>query len=145
MFSTDYNYVIIPIITVIFAQITKFVVESFIYKKINLIRLLDGSGGMPSSHSAFVFSLVTVIGIGEGITTSIFALSFVFACITAYDAMGIRYETGKQAEAINQIVDELNIETQFSELKEKIGHKPIEVICGIVFGIITSIILINII
>lgn len=95
MINNDYKYILIPLITVSLAQIIKVIIETFMYKKINLTRLLDGSGGMPSSHSAFSFSLVTTIGLGEGFDTAIFALAFVFACITAYDAMGIRYETGK--------------------------------------------------
>lgn len=141
MIHTDYNYILVPIITVFMAQIIKVIVEAFAYKKLNLLRLLDGSGGMPSSHSAFSFSLVTSIGLGEGVNSAIFALALVFAFITAYDAMGIRYESGKQAQAINQVFDKLNLEKQFGKLKERIGHKPIEVLCGILFGVLMGFIL----
>jgi acid phosphatase family membrane protein YuiD len=141
MMHTDYNYILVPVLTVVMAQIIKVIVEGFRYKKFNLLRLLDGSGGMPSSHSAFSFSLVTAIGLGEGINSAIFALALVFACITSYDAMGIRYESGKQAKIINQMFDKLNLEKQFGKLKEKIGHKPIEVLCGIMFGILMGLIL----
>lgn len=141
MISSDYKYILIPLITVVLAQITKAIVETLSYKKFNLTRLLDGSGGMPSSHSAFSFSLLTTIGLGEGITSSIFALTFVFACITAYDAMGIRYESGKQAQMLNHMSAKMNLGAQFGKLKEKVGHKPIEVLCGIIFGILFSLIL----
>lgn len=141
MIKDEYIYVLIPIITVIMAQIIKFIVESVLYKRINLVRLLDGSGGMPSSHSAFSFSLVTAIGIGEGVNSAIFALALVFACITSYDAMGIRYESGEQAKAINQIFNKLDVGKQFRKLKEKVGHKPIEVFCGIIFGVFMGFIL----
>jgi acid phosphatase family membrane protein YuiD len=143
MIQNEYNYVLVPIMTVILAQVIKVIVEAFLYRKINLLRLLDGSGGMPSSHSAFSFSLVTVIGIGEGFDSAVFALALVFAFITAYDAMGIRYESGKQAKAINQLYEKLNWGKQFVELKEKVGHKPIEVLCGILFGIVMGIVLFN--
>jgi|LSQX01.3.fsa_nt_gb acid phosphatase family membrane protein YuiD len=141
MIKNELGYILIPFITVVFAQIIKVIVEAFIYKKIDLVRLLDGSGGMPSSHSAFAFSLVAAIGKGEGINTAIFALALVFACLTAYDAMGIRYESGKQAKVINQIFEKLNWEKQFGKLKEKVGHKPIEVLFGILFGISMGLIL----
>jgi acid phosphatase family membrane protein YuiD len=143
MIQNEYNYVLVPIMTVILAQVIKVIVEAFLYRKINLLRLLDGSGGMPSSHSAFSFSLVTVIGIGEGFDSAVFALALVFAFITAYDAMGIRYESGKQAKAINQLYEKLNWGKQFVELKEKVGHKPIEVLSGILFGIVMGIVLFN--
>lgn len=141
MINNDYKYLLIPLITVVLAQIIKVITEAFAYKKINITRLLDGSGGMPSSHSAFSFSLLTVIGMGEGFTSAVFALALVFACITAYDAMGIRYESGKQAQVLNHMSNELKLNAQFGKLKETIGHKPIEVLCGIIFGIVVSLIL----
>lgn len=141
MLHTDYNYIFVPILTVIAAQIIKMIVEWITYKKLNLLRLLDGSGGMPSAHSAFSFSLVTSIGIGEGANSAIFALALVFACITSYDAMGIRYESGKQAKVINQMFAKLKLGKQFVKLKERIGHKPIEVLCGIIFGVLMGLIL----
>ena len=49
-------------------------------KKFNFKRIL-GAGGMPSSHSAVVTSLATLIGKSEGITSPIFALSVIFAFI----------------------------------------------------------------
>ena len=47
--------------------------------------------------------------------------------------MGIRYESGKQAEVINN--------TLGTNLKEPLGHKPIETLIGVLFGIVLSIIL----
>lgn len=141
MIHSTYNYLLIPVITLVMAQVVKVIVEALLHKKINLIRLLDGSGGMPSTHSSFAFSLLTSIGIGEGTHTTVFALAFVFACIIAYDAMGIRYEAGRQAKTINEIIDKLNWNAQFDELKERVGHKPIEVLCGIIFGTLMGFIL----
>lgn len=141
MLNNDFSYFLIPITTVILAQIIKVAVETLIYKKINLVRLLDGSGGMPSSHSAFTFSLLTVIGLGEGFNSAIFALTLVFSLLTAYDAMGIRYESGRQANYINNMFERLNWDKQFGKLKEQVGHKPIEVLFGIIFGILMGYIL----
>lgn len=122
-------------------SIIKFTIESIKCKKLKWGRLLTGTGGMPSSHTSFVFSCVFMIAFQEGITTPLFAVSLVFAIIVAYDAMGLRMESGKQAEAINMLLDEV-FESQegFKHLKESLGHRPLEVLVGIVFAFTISLI-----
>ena len=140
----DYKYILIPIIAVIIAQIIKTIIETIMYKRFDINRLFNGSGGMPSSHSTLVTSLVTLIGLNYGPKSIYFAISLILSLIVLYDAMGIRYETGKQAEVLNKITKKIKIKDYIS-LKEKIGHKPIEVLGGIITGIIMSLILNNII
>ena len=108
------------------------------------MRLFNGSGGMPSSHSTLVVSLVTLIGLNYGTKSTYFAISLILSLVVLYDAMGIRYETGKQAEVINKITKKIKIK-DYTSLKEKIGHKPIEVFGGIITGIVMATILNNII
>lgn len=134
-----YNYIIVPFITVFFTQIIKFIIESIKNKKLIWKRLFNGSGGMPSSHNSFVFSLTTLIGIKEGITTPFFAISLIFSLIIMYDSMVHRMETENQAITINKLVKDItknNSKKTFNILKEEIGHKPIEVFFGILFGIL---------
>ena len=134
----DYIYLIVPILTVVFTQIIKFIVEAVQNKKVNFGRLFNGSGGIPSSHNAFVFSLTTLIGINFGIKSPFFAISLVFSLIVIYDSMVLRMETENQAVTINKLVDNLikgDTKKSYKILKEEIGHKPIEVLCGIAFGI----------
>lgn len=133
----DWKYILIPIISVVLAQILKFGIETFKTKKINIARLFNGNGGMPSSHTAFTFSLTFAIGLEEGFTTPLFAVSLIIACIVAYDSMGLRMESGKQAQAINLLMEKSsqkskNIATK--KLQEQLGHKPFEVMMGIIFG-----------
>lgn len=139
---SDYKYLLIPVLSVIISQVLKTIIETVRYKKFNINRLFNGSGGMPSSHSTLVISLVTTIGLNQGITSIYFAISLIFSLIVLYDAMGIRYETGKQAEVLNKLTKEINFK-DFVSLKEKIGHKPIEVLGGIISGIIIALILNN--
>ncbi|MBQ7140695.1 MAG: divergent PAP2 family protein [Bacilli bacterium] len=139
----EYNYIIVPFITIILTQIIKFIIESIQNKKLIWGRLFNGSGGMPSSHNAFVFSLTTLIGINEGITSTFFAISLIFSLIIMYDSMVLRMETENQAITINKLVDNLikgDTKKSYNILKEEIGHKPIEVFCGILFGISIGII-----
>lgn len=98
---------------------------------------------MPSSHSAVVTSLATLIGKSQGLDSPIFALSVIFALIVMYDAAGVRRAAGKQAKLLNKIVNTPGLTTlQVQErLVEVLGHSPIEVGVGAIIGIIAGIIL----
>ena len=133
----EYIYLIVPITSLIIAQIIKFTIESVQYKEIEWTRLFNGSGGMPSTHTSFSFSLVMIIGYVNGFNSPLFALGLVFCLIVSYDAMGVRYESGRQAIIINGILKDLD-RKDFKALKEKVGHKPLEVIMGFVLGFCTS-------
>ena len=140
----NYKFVIIPILTLVICQIIKFGIESIKSKKLKWGRLFNGSGGMPSSHTSFSSSLTVLLGLNFGFDSPLFAIALVFTLIVAYDAMGLRLQSGKQAEAINLIVDELfenNIKLNFGKLKEELGHQPLEVLGGVILGTISAIIL----
>lgn len=136
-----YKYITIPLITLVLCQIIKFGIESIKSKKLKWGRLFNGSGGMPSSHTSFSTSITMLMGLNFGFDSPFFALPLVFTLIVAYDAMELRMQSGKQAEAINLIVDELfsnDIKVNFGKLKEELGHKPLEVVGGIMLGIISA-------
>lgn len=139
-----YKLVIIPILALVICQIIKFSIESIKSKKLKWGRLFNGSGGMPSSHTSFSTSLTTIMGLQFGFDSPFFAIPLVFTLIIAYDSMGLRMQSGKQAEAINVIIDELfdqDIKINLDKLKEELGHKPLEVVGGVILGVITSIVL----
>lgn len=121
----------------IVAQILKVVVVLLVRRKLDL-DLLTTSGGMPSSHSALVCSLAVGIGKIYGFETPIFALATVFALIVMYDAAGVRRAAGKQAEVLNQIIEQIypNDGITQERLKELIGHTPVEVFAGCLLGIV---------
>ena len=100
-----------------------------------------GSGGMPSSHSSMVTAGAVAIGAIEGFGTPIFALAVAFAMIVMYDAAGVRRETGTQAAVINQILKDVLIngkQISDEELKELVGHTPIQVSAGALLGILVG-------
>lgn len=137
----DYIYLIIPFTSVIVAQIIKFTIESIQERKFKWLRLLNGNGGMPSTHTSFCFSLTAYIGMLHGVNSALFAVTLIFALIVSYDAMGMRRESEKQAVAINKIVDELdddNPRLTMKKLKEHIGHEPLEVFMGIILGTVMA-------
>jgi len=131
----EYKFILIPFLGLVFSQVIKFTLESIKNKRLCLERLLDGSGGMPSTHSSFVSSLTTAVYLEYGMTSIYFAICLIFSLVIIYDSMGVRYEAGKQAEILNDIVEQMNFNKKIKELKEKVGHKPIEVLCGVLLGI----------
>lgn len=141
----EYKYIIIPLVSIVIAQIIKTIIETTSTKHFSFERLLNGAGGMPSTHTTAVISLTTLIYIDYGLSSELFAICLIFSLIVMYDAMGIRYETGKQAEIINILAKKANLKESFVLLKEKIGHKPIEVLGGIITGIFIAVVLQNII
>ena len=100
-----------------------------------------GSGGMPSSHTAMVVAATIMLGALNGFDQPLFAIAAVFSSVVMYDATGVRRETGRQAEVINQILQDVLINGRpisDVELKELVGHKPIEVACGAILGIVIA-------
>lgn len=137
----NYIYIICPAVALIICQIIKFGVESFNNKKLNFERLFNGSGGMPSSHTTFSVALTMLIGYKLGFESPLFAISLIFTCITSYDALGVRFESGKQAVAINLIFDSIikgDTKKGFKKLKEQLGHEPLEVFAGILLGTVVA-------
>lgn len=125
-----YKYLAIPILAVIAAQVLKLLIEIVTKKPTRINHILNGSGGMPSSHSAFSFSLLGAFILYEGVSSPFTALSFVFSMIVAYDAFNVRYEVGKHALILNK---EHN-----KNLNDHVGHTLIEVIAGIILGLLIA-------
>jgi acid phosphatase family membrane protein YuiD len=139
-----FKYVIVPVFTLVLCQLLKFIIEGIKNKDFSLKRLLNGSGGMPSSHTALCTSLLTMFALNEGIDTPYFAVMLVLTLIVAYDGMNVRLETGKQAKTINVLVDSIFEKSEFETLKEELGHRPKEVLFGLLLGIAIAIIYTNI-
>ena len=118
------------------AQLIKFFIELIRYKNIDFTRLF-GSGGMPSSHTSFTIALVTSVGKYEGYASSIFAVAACLALVTMYDAAGVRRAAGQHAEILNYMMDHWKNAPELFEndLKELLGHTPIEVLGGLLLGI----------
>lgn len=123
------------------AQVLKVVIYTIVNKKLDITRLF-GDGGMPSGHSATVTSLAVMAGIVYGTGSFQFAIAALLAIIVCHDAMGVRLETGKQAILINEIIKSFDVfsseELPEVKLKEFVGHTPIQVLTGIIIGIINA-------
>lgn len=148
----------VGLISWLVAQVIKTVHYSIKYKTFNPERI-TGAGGMPSSHSSLVVSVMIYTLRYCGIRSTEFAFAALLAGIVIYDAMSVRYNAGLHAKELNKlrrIVDELDDEiSQISgneddssidelvnqkDLKEFLGHTPIEVLAGSLLGIIIAMI-----
>ena len=140
-FINEYKYLVIPMSIWFFIQLFKLICDIVKTKQFNFKRIL-GAGGMPSSHSAVVTSLATLIGKSEGVKSSVFGLAVIFACVVMYDATGVRRAAGKQAKLLNKIVQTPGLSgVQVGEkLVEVLGHTPVQVIVGAAIGIIVGLI-----
>lgn len=104
------------------------------------IGLLFTTGGMPSSHSALIVATTYAIGLYVGFDSPLFALGVALTMIVTYDAAGVRRQAGIHAERINMLFDELlkGHKLDEQELREVLGHTPLEVTGGILWGILIS-------
>jgi len=123
----------------VIAQSIKVLIGVVREKKFNF-RWFIGTGGMPSSHSALVSALAALVGLSCGFDSIIFVVTLAFAIIVIVDAQGFRRATGKQAEVLNRILDDIYWKKHIREdrLKELLGHTPVEVLAGIACGIISA-------
>lgn len=115
------------------AQGIKILLTLLVERKFDASRIV-GTGGMPSSHSSFTMALSFSIGKYHGFDSPLFAIAMIFSFVTMYDAQGIRRAAGKQAEILNMLILEHKI-PDVEELKELLGHTPLEVAAGALLGI----------
>lgn len=126
----------IPLIAWATAQFLKVVVNYIRERKLSW-SLIVSQGGMPSSHTALMTSLATVIAVLYGLDSPLFALAMVTAFIVMYDAAGVRRTVGYQSTVVNKIVDELFKDNpEFGHrLQEIIGHSRWQVFFGAILGV----------
>ena len=135
------KYIYIPFLLWFGIQTFKVIYDLVTTHKFNFKRIM-GAGGMPSSHSAVVVGLATLIGKYQGVGSSIFAVSLVLAFVVMYDAAGVRRAAGKQAKLLNKLIETPGLTTvQVSEkLVEVLGHTPLQVIVGALIGLVVGLI-----
>lgn len=125
------------------AQVLKLVLFAILERRIYWRRLID-TGGLPSSHSAFVCGLASGVAVSDGLASTNFAIAAVFAAIVMYDALSLRREAGKHADILNELLLISVIKDAFKEreaLKALLGHTPLEVVAGAALGIATGLLM----
>lgn len=142
---------IISILTMVLCQLLKFAIASVRSKKMQW-RLLVSTGGFPSSHSGLCVSLCITLGMFQwhdldGKLDWSFAVAVIISVIVVHDAMGVRLEASKHAKILNNLAADMPEEEKQKlgfgkkgRLKEMLGHKGLEVLGGIIIGIVSGLI-----
>ena len=129
-----YPYLITPVVAWFVAGSLKFVLNSLIARK--AATHLIGYGGLPSNHSTIVCSMAALIGLREGLENPAFGVAVTLAFIVMLDASSLRRQVGKQASALNKLTTQEN--PTALQLRERIGHTPLEIAAGIVVGALVA-------
>ena len=138
VYNTGYEAILVAFSAIIVAQVLKFFMHIIVKRQID-IRMFTTTGGMPSSHAAGVMGLSTTVGLIAGFDSISFAIALGFAFIVMYDAAGVRRAAGKQAACLNKIIMDVykqELKEAGGRLKELLGHTPLQVIVGALFGIV---------
>lgn len=106
-------------------------------------RWLMGTGGMPSTHAAGVTALSFAIGLQSGFDSPLFAVAAAFTVVTLFDAQGVRRWSGRQAQVLNKMLEDIYFKRHIREerLKELLGHTPVEVFAGMGIGVATVLVM----
>ena len=116
------------------AQVIKVIFYAIRNRHFSFERLV-GAGGMPSSHSATVCGLAVAVGRTCGLASPMFAIAMIVAAVVMYDATGVRRAAGEQAKVLNRLTLEQDWPQAQKNLKEFLGHTPLEVLAGAILGI----------
>lgn len=138
IYNTGYEVIFVAFSSIIIAQLIKCIWHLITKRRLDL-RLFTTTGGMPSSHSAGVMGLSTMVGLIRGFDSIEFAIALGYAFIVMYDAAGVRRAAGKQAACLNKIIMDLykqDLVEAGGKLKELLGHTPMQVVAGAIFGIV---------
>ena len=138
IYNTGYEVIFVAFTCIVLTQFIKCFFHLIIKRQLDL-RLFTTTGGMPSSHSAGVMGLSTSVGLIQGFSSLEFAIAIGYAVIVMYDAAGVRRAAGKQAACLNRIIMDIykqDLQEAGGKLKELLGHTPMQVFVGAVWGII---------
>jgi len=126
----------------LFSSLLKVPTYYSVHKRINFKQAF-GTGGMPSSHAATMTATTLGIGLFSGFDHPTFALAVAITMIVIYDAAGVRREAGYHAMMLNRLIDEYLKGPLIDQkkLKEVIGHTPLEVVGGVIAGLVSTTIL----
>ncbi|MBC9784272.1 divergent PAP2 family protein [Heliobacterium chlorum] len=123
---------------VLLAQVIKFINESIQNGRFLWTRFFE-PGGMPSSHTSLVVSLLSGVAFRNGIFSDLFAVSAVFSAVVIFDAMGVRRSAGEHAKTLNQLLQIFRFRrSDVMPLKERLGHSPLEVSAGAILGFLVA-------
>lgn len=132
----------IAVSTLLSAQLLKFLGTWLVARRVDFTRL-TGMGGMPSAHAASVSALSTCVGLEAGWNSTSFGAVAFISLLIIYDATGIRQAASRQAQLLNQMLEDLRTQHTIrgERLVERLGHTYAEVFVGTMYGVLLALLL----
>jgi len=130
------TYIAAPLIAWILAQVLKYLGQAYKASSFKDLSFLYKSGNMPSSHSALMLSLLTVIGVKDGIASASFAIVIVLSLIVIYDAVNVRRSVGEQGPVVVELAHKAGLKPS---IHLAMGHRVSEVMVGGLLGVVTAV------
>jgi uncharacterized protein len=133
---------VIALLTLLSAQLLKFVGTWLVRRRVDFTRL-TGMGGMPSAHAASVSALSTSVALEAGWDSTEFGVVAFISLLIIYDAAGIRQAASRQAQLLNQMLEDLKTQHTIrgERLVERLGHTYAEVFVGATYGVLLALLL----
>jgi uncharacterized protein len=131
-----FSYALAPFAAWFIAGIIKLFVTSFKARRVAFD--LIGYGGFPSTHSAIVSCIPALIALKDGVNNPAFGIATTVAFIVILDAHSLRRQIGFHATEINQLIASHQATEKFNTLRERMGHTIVEIIAGILVGIVVA-------
>lgn len=120
------------------AQLSKGILYLIVNKEFSIKRML-GDGGMPSGHSATIMGITTMTAWRDGFGSFAFAIAAILAIIVCRDAIGVRLETERQSELLNDLKSGASTEKlRGMHFREHVGHTTTEVVVGAIVGAVVA-------
>lgn len=129
----DISYIITPFVAWLIAGSSKFVINSIKAKSAAFKQI--GYGGFPSNHTTIVTSIAWLIAIREGVDSPALGVAIALSFIVILDATSLRIKVGAHAKRLNAMTPDE------PALRERIGHTPVEILGGIITGLVTALII----
>jgi uncharacterized protein len=135
---------LVPIIVGLTAQGLKYLLN----RKRRFFRATEAGylpryGGMPSAHTAFVFSLATLVALTDGFFSPLFAVVAALTLFVLDDALRMRIFLGHHGQALFRLIQKLPKaeRAEYPQLETHLGHKPAEVTVGALVGIFLTLVI----
>ncbi|MBA4018978.1 MAG: acid phosphatase [Pirellula sp.] len=130
-----WGFVLAPFVSWLCSGLLKFLINSVRARSFAFSEI--GYGGFPSTHTAIVTAPAATIAFRESVAHPAFAVAMALVMIVILDAMSLRRRIGEHASLLNLLSDRHN------RLRERLGHRPHEVVGGICVGIVCGYLLAN--
>jgi acid phosphatase family membrane protein YuiD len=135
----DLAYVVAPMFGWLLAGSLKFLINSTRSGRLAFDQV--GYGGIPSTHTAIVSTPAFLIGLREGWNTPTFSVAAALILIVVLDATSLRRQIEDHAIRLNLLMQGVPEAASYASLRERLGHKALEVLAGAVVGVFAGIVL----